>query len=168
MLPYLRDTRRSHYGLDGFRLMYPDLNYSNPEDGGKTARHFYDTVGIGSYLYADIHHLEESACPPSGYPAYLLSSGNAMNPYYIPYRALTSNSSSNLLVCGKGMAQTFLANAGTRLHPTEWVSGVAAGAAAYLMVERDWGTTKKVLDHIIELQDLLRSESVSSPLEWTL
>jgi hypothetical protein len=43
-MPYLRDTRRSRYGIEDFRLTYADLNYSNPEDNGVTSRHFDDTV----------------------------------------------------------------------------------------------------------------------------
>ena len=40
----------------------------------------------------------------------------------------------NLLVAGKCMAESFRANANTRLHPSEWTTGVAAGGAAVLMV----------------------------------
>ena len=32
------------------------------------------------------------------------------------------------------MAESFRANANTRLHPSEWTTGVAAGGAAVLMV----------------------------------
>ena len=51
-------------------------------------------------------------------------------PYFVPFRALTSDEVPNLLLAGKTMAQTFLANAATRFHPVEWATGAAAGAAA--------------------------------------
>ena len=44
----------------------------------------------------------------------------------------------NLLVAGKAMAQTFLANSAARLRPIEWASGVAAGVAAVdVLAERE-------------------------------
>ena len=39
---------------------------------------------------------------------------------------------------GETMAQTFHANAATRLHSVEWHSGTAPGVAAALMVENGW------------------------------
>jgi hypothetical protein len=57
------------------------------------------------------------------------------------------------------------------LHPEEWVTGTAAGAAAYLMFSNsgNWDNgTSDVLLNIKDLQELLLSESVKSPLEWTL
>jgi len=39
------------------------------------------------------------------------------------------------------MAQSFLANAATRLHPTEWSTGVAAGAAAVTMITNKINST---------------------------
>ncbi len=68
------------------------------------------------------------------------------------------------------MAQSFLANAATRLHPTEWSTGVAAGAAAVLMTQHatDWTRgTEDMLLHVRELQDILESPAVGSPLHWT-
>jgi hypothetical protein len=73
-----------------------------------------------------------------------------------------------MLVSGKVIAQSFLANAATRLHPTEWATGVAAGAAAFLMIEKHWNSTVQVSEHIKVLQDLLESDHIKSPLRWTL
>ena len=160
-VPYLRDTRRSKYGLDKFRLLYNDLNAPNPEDNGKTAKHFNDTVGIGVYLYADIHTLKSCS-----YPSYITCCSHPVLPYYIPFRALTTESSMNLLLAGKVMSQSFLANAATRLHPTEWSSGTAAGAAAALMIANGW-TVRDVYNNIQDLQLILTSTHVRSPLTWT-
>jgi hypothetical protein len=44
----------------------------------------------------------------------------------------TDQDAGNLLVAGKTMAQSFFYNSASRLHPAEWSSGVAAGAAASL------------------------------------
>jgi hypothetical protein len=167
-VPYLRDSRRIHYGLDGFRLTYVDLNFSNPTDGGRTARNFPDVVGIGSYHYADSHNLLPGVCNPE-IPSYANGDKHRIKPYYIPFRALTSNEAVNLLTSGKGMAQTFLANAGTRVHPTEFSSGVAAGAAAALMVTEGWNSTRAVYNNIQTLQLLLAGSNsfATNPLIWT-
>jgi len=99
-MPYVRDTRRS-VGMNGFRLLYPDLA-SSPNTSSPTATHFPDTIAIGDYLYADMHHM--ATCEPF-YPSYL---GNAsVKPFYIPYRALTNQDFTNLLVAGKTMAQRY-------------------------------------------------------------
>jgi hypothetical protein len=165
-IPYIRDSRRSRRGLGGFVLTYSDLNYSNPEDNGATARHFPDTVALGNYYYADIHPLAEGICERP-YPKYVTGLKHPIKPYYIPFRALTSEKTSNVLFSGKSMAQTFLANAGTRLHPSEYSSGVAAGAAAALMVSKGWNTTQQVLDNIADLQSIITGPIVNSPLKWS-
>lgn len=161
-MPYLRDSRRVKRGLDGFRLLYQHLNYSNPDDNGKTAYHFEDTVGIGTYYYADIHSI---GC---NYPPYVTSVEHPVKPFYIPFRALTSEDLTNLLVSGKSMAQSFLANAATRLHPVEFSSGVAAGAAAFGMIQHGWRTTRECLAGIPKIQQMLQSDHVKSPIQWTL
>lgn len=167
-VPYMRDTRRSVLGIHNFRLLYEDLSYDNPEDNGKTSKHFEDTVGIGNYMYADIHKLEDNACLPlKRYPEYLVKEQKPIKPYYIPFRAITSHVVANLLLSGKTISQSFHANAGTRLHPTEWVIGVACGASASLMIQNQYQSTSDVYDNISVLQELLRSDTVKSPLEWT-
>ena len=124
-LPYLRDTRRPVGGLDGFRITYADVSSPDKKDS-RTAMHWDDAVGIGVYWFADIHKMDSTVCP---YPTYF--AGNApVLPYDIPFRALTVKNIDNVLVSGKTMAQTFYANAAIRLHPQEWASGAAAGAAA--------------------------------------
>ena len=164
-LPYLRDSRRSASGIMNFRLMYKDLSTPNPKDNRTTIK-FPDTIGIGSYFYADIHKMTYSSCP---YPEYLnnTKSPAPVLPYFIPYRALTVNSAPNMMVAGKSMSETFWANAGTRLHPEEWVTGVATGAAAVLMYENNWKTTTDVYNNIEILQTLLMSPAIDSPLNWT-
>lgn len=165
-MPYLRDTRRVQYGIDDFRLTYSDLNYSNPEDNGATAMHFDDTIGIGVYHYADIHGLNSGVCA-NPYPSYITCCSHPLKPYYIPFRSITSKEVDNILVSGKLIAQSFLANAGTRLHPIEWATGTAAGAAAFLMITEGWNSTVQVYNNVKYLQSMLESDIIKSPLVWT-
>ncbi len=88
-------------------------------------------------------------------------------PFYIPWRSLTHWQSPNLVVAGKAIATTFYANAAVRVHPAEWSTGVAAGAAAALMVANDW-TTGDVAANVKALQALLQAPPLKSPLVWTI
>jgi hypothetical protein len=154
-MPYLRDSRRA-FGLDGFRFTYAAedfYNKSNPYVGEQ----FYDVVALGDYLYADMHKLSFCELPEYQWK-------NETKPYFIPFRALTVMNASNLLVAGKTMAQSLHANAATRLHPSEWASGVAAGAAAVVMCEQSL-TSRGMLERVTDLQDRLRQ--LGQPLAWT-
>ena len=161
-MPYLRDTRRAKAGLGGYRLTVDDLRKPDPAHN-RTAQKWPDTVGIGQYFYADIHKMDAKTCP---YPSYI-TSGSPVLPYFLPFRSLTVEGAPNLLVAGKSLAQTFYANAATRLHPEEWTTGAAAGAAAVLMVQHGW-TTSDVLNNIAQLQSLVKTPPVGLPLDWTL
>ena len=151
-MPYLRDTRRPASGLDGFVLEYSMLQ------GGAPPK---DTVALGNYP-ADIHPLEHGQC--SNYPSYV----NAVStkPFGIPFRAIATDSIPNVLLAGKTIAASFHANAATRVHPTEWSTGVAAGAAAALMVKQGWNETSKVLANISMLQQPLRDPVIDQPLSF--
>ena len=73
----------------------------------------------------------------------------------------------NLMAAGKLMSESFHANSNTRLHPSEWTSGVAAGGSAALMLQRQWRDTATALEHIAEVRAFLNSSAVGQPLEWT-
>lgn len=158
-LPYLRDARRSAGGLGGFRVFKDNLTL--PGAWKRAAFAWDDRVGIGQYFYADIHKEDASFCP---YPAYI-KAGAAVLPYFIPFRALTVDGAPNLLVAGKNMATSFFAGAAMRLHPEEWVSGVAAGFAAGTMATQSW-TTADVLAHVADVRAGLAA--MGSPQNWTL
>ena len=145
-IPYLRDTRRS-VGLDDFVLYKRHLE-------NETVM-FHDRIALGDYLYADTHPI--STCE---HPAYL--EDNHISPYYIPFRALTNRDLDNVLVVGKNMAQSYFANAATRLHPEEWGTGLAGGLAAILM-SREGYNTREVYENVEELQEQIRK---LMPLEW--
>jgi hypothetical protein len=152
-LPYIRDTRRS-IGLDGFVLRFADLT------GPLTARTgtpFDDRVALGAYP-ADVHGLANCRLPE-----YARAPGETL-PFFVPFRALTNDRFENLLVAGKTMAQSFLANSATRLHPIEWSTGTAAGVAAAYMAETG-KNSREAYGSIDKLQRKLRR---LTPLEWTI
>lgn len=153
-LPYIRDTRRS-IGIDGFLLKFSDLTGSHKE---VIARKFKDRVALGAYPM-DVHPL--SSCEM---PAYVKQAQHDTLPFYIPLRALTNRKVSNLLVAGKTMAQTFLANSATRLHPIEWSSGTAAGVTAAYMARTN-KTSRDALNSIEEVRSLVAEQT---PTDWVL
>jgi hypothetical protein len=190
--PYLRESRRSQYGIEGFRLCHdfaamkdngpgcwkPPADAAMPstaagkddatatgKDSESNGFRWVDTIGIGNYGF-DVHRMATTVCTLPEYLQYSPDPYPAV-PYYLPFRALTSWDAPNLLVAGKSMSQTFFANAVTRLHPEEWVTGSAAGVAAALMVQRGWNETTKVHENYQELQAALKTTVIGQPLEWT-
>ena len=157
-LPYIRDTRRS-VGVDGFLLKFEDLigpNQRGP-DFRATGAVFEDRVALGAYA-ADIHPLAFCTYPP------YVHVNHPTLPFYIPLRALTNDGYDNLLVAGKTMAQTFLANSATRLHPIEWSSGVAAGVFAADLVESGNASSDAWRDY-----DRLRERVAKhTPVDWVI
>ena len=153
---YWRDTRRA-VGVGGFKLVHTQLR----DTSGPTGTHFNDTIALGDYN-DDTHHLAASVCT---YPKYMVGRGEGAKPYYVPFRALMVGGAPNLLAAGKLMAQSFHANSNTRLHPSEWTTGVAAGGAAVLMARQGW-TSSDALAHISTVQMFLNSTAVGQPLEW--
>ncbi len=152
--PYLRDTRRS-IGVGGFLLTSQDLM----NDGsGLTGKRFADRIAIGLYSM-DIHAM--ASC---SYPATLQNLPTTY-PFYIPLRALTQRDVANLLVAGKTMAQTFLANSATRVHPVEFSAGIGAGAAAAVMVDNRIRDTAELLLHYPEVQAVAAKHT---PINWSI
>ncbi len=153
-MPYLRDTRRS-VGLDGFVLAGRHFRGTAAD---VTGTRFADRVAIGSYV-VDIHPLHTCRLPSWAFGSPLTL------PYFIPFRALTNADLENLLVAGKTMAQSSLANAATRLQPTEWSTGIAAGAAAAHMRAAGLETTREALQNIGAIQARIRNHA---PIDWTI
>ena len=152
-LPYIRDTRRS-IGLDGFVLKFANL--TGPASA-KTGTKFADRIALGAYP-ADIH-----ALAGRDYPPYLIAAHDTL-PFYIPFRALTNERVGNLLVAGKTIAQSFLTNSATRLHPIEWSTGTAAGVAAAHM-SATGKNSRAALGSIDELQTLIKRRT---PIDWKI
>jgi hypothetical protein len=153
-LPYVRDTRRS-IGLDGFVLAAAHLR---GDAEALTGTRFSDRIAIGSYA-VDIHPLSTCELPP-----YVVDNHDEPLPFYIPFRSLTNRDVENLLVAGKTMAQSFVANAAIRLQPLEWSTGIGAGAAAAHMSARGQSSRQALVD-LDAVQERIR---VHAPLEWTI
>ncbi len=151
-LPYIRDTRRS-IGIEKFVLKISDLM---GDDGAVLGREFPDTVALGAYP-ADVHPLVGCS-----YPAHVKIHYDT-RPFHIPFRALTHYQLGNLLVAGKTMAQSFMANSATRLHPIEWSTGTAAGIAAAWMSQKGLSATSVPQDMAAFQQRISRQ----TPIRWT-
>ncbi|KAK7109270.1 uncharacterized protein [Littorina saxatilis] len=151
-IPYLRDSRRS-VGLQGYQLQKADFAKEVP---GTYGVRYPDTVALGDYKYADVHGVHN--CP---YPHYV--NVPAIKPFYIPFRSLTNQDVDNLLVAGKTMAVSFMANAATRMHPMEWNTGMAAGLASSIMASKHM-TSQQLYHDVTTLQNKLRAET---SLDWT-
>ncbi len=150
-LPYVRDTRRS-IGIDRFLLTIDDL-VGMPSD--RTGNPFADTIAIGAYP-ADVHPLVGFDYPAS------IREHIDTRPFCIPFRALTHRELSNFLVAGKTMAQGFMANSATRVHPIEWSTGTAAGTLAAMMA-REGYSASQILERIGDAQ---RRVTRRTPILW--
>jgi len=73
---------------------------------------------------------------------------------------MTHRDLSNLLLAGKTMSQTFHANGATRLHPSEWTAGVAAGGTAVIMLQNGWSSTAEAVQHADKVEQFLNSTSI--------
>lgn len=152
-LPYIRDTRRS-IGLDGYVLPMADMV---GDIANRTGTKFDDRIALGAYP-ADIHPIVGRE-----FPKYVYAYHDTL-PFYIPFRSLTNQKIENMLVAGKTMAQSFLANSATRLHPTEWSTGTAAGIAAAYMAKTG-KTSRQAMESINEIQELVKQKT---PIDWTV
>ncbi|HEY9762818.1 MAG TPA: FAD-dependent oxidoreductase [Trichocoleus sp.] len=129
MVPYIREGRRilgrAAYGQDSFMLVEADLR----EDmtGG---RDFSATAVALAHYDIDIHgckYWDER-------PTYEASGASikefVVRPLQIPLEALVPQGVDNVLIGGKGLAVSHIANGLTRVHYGEWSVGAAAGTTA--------------------------------------
>lgn len=152
-MPYIRDTRRS-VGLDGYMMSLPDVT---GDPASTVAKPFFDRIAIGFYAL-DVHPLK--TCNLPGY----VFAKHKLLPFFVPFRALTNQDFSNLLVAGKTMAQSFMVNATTRLQPIEWATGEAAGVSAAFMMSNAL-SSRQALGKITELQTAVATRT---PINWTI
>jgi len=153
-LPYMRESRRS-IGVDNFLMKIVDISGNATQMVGNI---FEDRIAIGAYD-VDIHAMDNCT-----YPAYMYEYYPIL-PFYIPMRALTNKNIGNLLVAGKTIAQSFLVNAATRLHPVEWSSGTGAGVVAAFMVNNGIETTSEALKYVSQIQERVK---LYTPIQWTI
>ena len=155
-MPYLRESRRS-IGLNNFLMNISTINGTASDLHGYI---FPDRMCLGAYD-VDIHRMK--LCD---YPSYIRQNYSVL-PYFIPLRAMTNRDIDNLFVIGKTMAQTFLVNAATRLHPVEFSNGQAGGVAAAYAILNDLNQVAELFDeqHLKRLQSLVKT---FTPTSWTI
>lgn len=133
MVPYFREGRRilgrPAYGQDAFMIRENDLRYNfpNQRDFGSTS------VGLTHYAI-DIHGCRYRNWLPSGDAVSAPAQEPAVRPVQIPLESLIPQGVDNLLIGGKSIAVTHIANASTRVHYGEWQVGSAAGVTAGWLV----------------------------------
>jgi hypothetical protein len=136
MVPYFREGRRilgrAAYGQDAFMIRENDLRYDfpNPRSFGPTA------VGVSHYAI-DIHGCRYRNWFPSGDAVSAPAQEPKVRPIQIPLESLIPQGVENLLIGGKAIAATHIANASTRVHYGEWQVGSAAGVTAGWLVSPD-------------------------------
>lgn len=129
MVPYFREGRRilgrSAYGQEEFMIRENDLRYDFPEQ-----RSFAPTaVGVSHYAI-DIHGCRYRNWFPSGDSVSAPAQEPKVRPIQLPLESLIPQGVDNLLIGGKALAATHIANASIRVHYGEWQAGSAAGATA--------------------------------------
>ncbi|CAF1242726.1 unnamed protein product [Adineta steineri] len=155
-MPYLREARRS-IGFENFLMNITTISGHARDLHGHI---FYDHLCIGAYD-VDIHSMIQCT-----YPSYMTQYYPIL-PYYIPLRAMTNRDIDNLIVVGKTMAQTFLVNSATRLHPVEFSIGQTAGVVGSYAVENKLTSVSEMLkeEHLKRVQTLVRQ---FTPTSWTI
>lgn len=121
--PYIRESRRIK-ACHTIREQEIVAAY-NP---GSRAQLHHDSVGIGLYIYVDVHRCCNTDLRPGG--------GQAIRPFQIPLGALLSPEVDNLVAGAKNIGTTHITNGACRLHPVEWNSGESAGALAAFALDQ--------------------------------
>ncbi len=129
MVPYIREGRRivgrAAYGQEEFMIRENDLRYNFPQ-----SRNFSPTaVGLTHYAI-DIHGCRYRNWKPSGEAIAAPAQESRVRPLQIPLESLIPQGVDNLLIGGKAIAASHIANATTRIHYSEWQTGAAAGVTA--------------------------------------
>jgi hypothetical protein len=155
-MPYLRESRRS-IGYQNYLMNITTISGPGRNLHGYI---FEDRLCIGCYN-VDIHPMVKCT-----YPKYM-SESYPLLPYYIPLRAMTNRDIDNLIVIGKTMAQSFLVNSATRLHPVEFSIGQAAGVVGSYAVQNNLQSVAEMLseEHLKRVQSMVKE---FTPTSWTI
>jgi hypothetical protein len=155
-MPYLRESRRS-IGHENYLMNITTISGPGRNLHGVI---FEDRLCIGCYN-VDIHPMVNCT-----YPAYMTANYPIL-PYYTPLRAMTNRDIDNLIVIGKTMAQSFLVNSATRLHPVEFSIGQAAGVVGSYAVQNKLQSVAQMLqeDHLKRVQTIVKE---FTPTSWTI
>ncbi|MGL6073576.1 MAG: FAD-dependent oxidoreductase [Fimbriiglobus sp.] len=127
--PYIRESRRLQAEFTVFEqhVSKPVRTAEHKGPGEARAVQFADSVGLGLYLYIDIH----ATCGGDN------SGGTGVLPFQVPMGALIPKRVNNLLAACKNLGVTHITNGCYRLHTVEWSIGEAAGALAAFAVKTD-------------------------------
>jgi hypothetical protein len=155
-LPYLRESRRS-IGYQNFLMNVTTITGHARDLHGYI---FDDRLCIGVYG-VDIHFMDGCHYVPYIHEEYTVL------PYYIPLRAMTNRDIDNLIVIGKTMAQSFLVNSATRLHPVEFSIGQSAGVVGSYAVQNNLQSVAEMLseEHLKRVQSMVKE---FTPMSWTI
>lgn len=115
--PYIRESRR----LKAYHTIREQEIVAAYNPGSRAQLH-HDSVGLGFYVYVDIHKCCNTDLRPGSH--------QALRPFQIPLGALISPEVDNLVAGGKNIGTTHITNGAYRLHPMEWNIGESAGALA--------------------------------------
>ncbi|ERN41755.1 hypothetical protein KR51_00016030 [Rubidibacter lacunae KORDI 51-2] len=133
--PYIREGRRilgrAAYGQSEFQIREADLRRDQP--GG---RDFSPTTVAVTHYAIDIHGCLYRNGAPSGEASSAPAIETVVRPIAIPLESLIPQGVDNLLIGGKNIAVSHIANGATRTHYGEWSIGAAAGATAGWLIER--------------------------------
>ncbi|HHV63004.1 MAG TPA: FAD-dependent oxidoreductase [Firmicutes bacterium] len=102
--------------------------YIIQDDDIPDGRKFDDAIGRGT-IHVDIHN-------PAG-PGFDIRPVKAGDWYEIPYKSLVVKGLDNLLVAGRCISATSVAQSALRLYLNVFVSGQGAGTAAALLCQRE-------------------------------
>lgn len=121
--------------------------YTLTEEDVVSGKRFEDDVALNAY-FIDIHHQDDKTTHYKKQPGTYNG---------IPYRCLLPEKIERLLVCGRCISATHIANGAIRVMGTAMGMGEAAGTAAAMAAAK--GVVPRELD-IHELQDRLRKVGV--------
>lgn len=137
MMPYIREGRRivgqRAYGQRDFAVREMDLRRDM-----KGGRDFSPSAIARIHYSIDIHGCRYRSAAQDGEASSASVPEDAVRPTLIPLEALIPQGVDNLLIGGKGIAVTHIANGMTRIHQGEWSIGAVAGATAgWLIAQPD-------------------------------
>jgi hypothetical protein len=162
-MPYIREPRRllaremlteAHVG-SAQRRAEGKPNMDVPPYG--SGEPFANSIGIGHY-WIDLH----PSC--SGRNSVYVPSC----PWRMPLGSLIPKRVRNVIAAGKAFGVSHIANAGTRMHPTEWNVGESAGvlAALCLRLDKEPAAILESDDLTSELQRELKTQGVRMTWPW--
>ncbi len=151
--PYIRESRRLQ-ACHTVREQDIVVAY-NP---GSRARLVPDSVGLGLYIYVDVHRCCNTEITPGN--------GQKMRPFQIPLGALLSPAVENLVAGNKNLGVTHITNGAFRLHPTEWNVGESAGALAAFALKQGAAPAQVYRDKALLRKFQAELVSQGIPLYW--